>query len=115
MRTAAETMKFAAIVADSSSSRNQCPTKVPLSAKKIGMGIAYFQLPWRRLSSSSSGEALLESWIWLHAISIAPTKATKKHAQNRNGEMGIAFREINLATNAAQNGDRFRIAAMIIG
>ena len=43
MRTAAETMKFAAIVADSSSSRNQCPTKVPLSAKKIGIGIAYFQ------------------------------------------------------------------------
>jgi hypothetical protein len=115
MRTAAETMKFAAIVADSSSSRNQCPTKVPLSAKKIGMGIAYFQLPWRRLSSSSSGEALLESWIWLHAISIAPTKATKKHAQNRNDEMGIALREINLATNAAQNGDRFRIAAMMIG
>ena len=114
MRTAAETMKFAAIVADSSSSRNQCPTKVPLSAKKIGIGIAYFQLPWRRLLTSS-GEAALKSSIWLHAISIAPTKATKKHAQNRNGEMGIAFREINLATNAAQNGDRFRIAAMMIG
>ena len=64
MRTAAETMKFAAIVADSSSSRNQCPTKVPLSAKKIGIGIAYFQ-PWRRLLSSSSGEERLASSIWL--------------------------------------------------
>jgi hypothetical protein len=115
MRTVAETMKFAAIVADSSNSRNQCPTKAPLSAKKIGIGIAYFQLPRKRLLSSSSGEGPLESLIWLHAISIAPTNATKKHAENRNGEIGIAFREITLATNAAQNGDKFRIAAMMSG
>ena len=52
---------------------------------------------------------------WLTAMSIAPTKATEKHGQNTNDEIEIAFPETTFATMAAQNGDRFSIAATMIG
>ena len=48
-------------------------------------------------------------------MSIAPTKATEKHGQNTNDEIEIAFPETTFATMAAQNGDRFSIAATMIG
>ena len=48
-------------------------------------------------------------------MSVAATKATEKHGQNTNEEIGIAFPETTFATMAAQNGDRFNIAATMIG
>jgi hypothetical protein len=48
-------------------------------------------------------------------MSIAPTKATEKHGQNTNEEIGIGFPETSFATMVAQNGDRFNIAATMIG
>jgi hypothetical protein len=46
---------------------------------------------------------------------MAPINATIKHPKNRGVEAGKDFREIISATNAAQNGDKFNTAAVIIG
>lgn len=48
-------------------------------------------------------------------MSIAPTKATERQGQNTNEEIGIAFPETTFATMAAQNGDKFNIAATMTG
>src|ERR1700678_1948698 len=53
--------------------------------------------------------------IWLQATIIAPRNATEKHPKKTSGETGIDFRETIKATSAAQNGDRFNIAAVMIG
>ena len=53
--------------------------------------------------------------IWLHAIAIAPQNATKKQGQNAAGETEIVRLETTNATSAAQNGERLRTPAVMIG
>jgi len=67
------------------------------------------------LSAISLSKIPFELFIWLHAMVIAPTNATAKQPKNTSGETGIARLEMMSATNAAQKGDKFRIAAVIIG
>ena len=52
---------------------------------------------------------------WLQATAIAPMKAPAKQPKKVPGEIGIGTREMTSATSAAQNGDRLRIAEMMIG
>ena len=52
---------------------------------------------------------------WLQATAIAPMKAPAKQPKKVAFEIGIGTPTISRATSAAQNGDRFKIAEMMIG
>ncbi len=109
---AAGTRKLTAIAADSSYLENHLPISVPFSADRIGIGMANTQLPCKKLWTRSPPGAA-ESW--LHATAIAPKKAAARQPKNVNGATGIGRPETMRATIAAQNGERLKIAAMMIG
>jgi hypothetical protein len=46
---------------------------------------------------------------------MVPMNATMKHPKKIGGEAGNDFREITNATKAAQNGDRFKTPAVMMG
>lgn len=49
------------------------------------------------------------------ATVMAPTNATIKQPKKTQGDTGIGFREIIVATSAAQKGDRLNIVAVMMG
>ncbi len=110
-----ETTKFAAIAADLSKSENHLPTRLPLKAKNIGIGIAYDQRLCSILSMMSVTSRPLVLSSWLQATVMAPTNATIKQPKKTQGDTGIGFREIIIATSAAQKGDRLNIVAVMKG
>ncbi len=52
---------------------------------------------------------------WLQATAIAPMNAPAKQPKKVAREIGIGTPASTSATSAAQNGERFRIAEMMIG
>ena len=64
---------------------------------------------------TSRARIVLSTSIWLHAIIIAPQNATRKQATNAKRGADIDRFETTNAMNAAQNGDRFKTAAVMIG
>ena len=62
-----------------------------------------------------SNVGLSASLSWLQPTTMAPMKAPAKQPKKVAGEIGIGTLEINNATRAAQNGDRFKIEEMMIG
>ena len=77
--------------------------------------MAYTQLPWTKLSANSLSAGLLASLSWLQATAMAPMNAPAKQPKKVADDIGIGTREMTSATMAPQNGDKLRIAEMIIG
>src|SRR5271166_3374421 len=67
------------------------------------------------LSITAFARILLSALIWLQAIIIAPQNATRKQPKNTARETETDLFETMNATNAAQNGVRFNIAAVMMG
>src|ERR1700722_18710529 len=68
-----------------------------------------------KLSRTSRARTLLSTSIWLHAIAMAPKNATRKQATVVSEGDEIDRFEAMAAISAAQNGERFRTAAVMIG